>query len=216
MHQAENAVQQSLVAAEEARKAEIIGIQAAEQQVTQAQAAAEKLRLPPDQAQVAAAQAGIAQARAAQARLQPEPTDAQKAIAGSGIAQAQASLELARLNREHAEIRAPFDGIVAAVNIDPGDPSATGSQPAIQLVDVSKLRVEVQISDVDVGRVKVGQATQIHLDSIPDTVFTGKVSYIAPTATSVGTLRTYLVRVDLDTQEGLRAGMSARVDFNAE
>ncbi len=216
MHQAENAVQQSLVAAEEARKAEIIGIQAAEQQVTQAQAAAEKLRLPPDQAQVAAAQAGIAQARAAQARLQPEPTDAQKAIAGSGIAQAQASLELARLNREHAEIRAPFDGIVAAVNIDPGDPSATGSQPAIKLVDVSKLRVEVQISDVDVGRVKVGQTTQIYLDSIPDTIFTGKVSYIAPTATAVGTLRTYLVRVDLDTQEGLRAGMSARVDFATE
>ena len=46
MHQAETAVQQAVVAAEEARKAEVLGIQAAEQQVTQAHAAADKLRLP--------------------------------------------------------------------------------------------------------------------------------------------------------------------------
>src|SRR6185503_16434506 len=104
---------------------------------------AEKLRLPPDKALVAAAQAGIAQARAAQVRLQPDPTDAQKAVASSGIAQAEAALELAKLNREHAELHAPFDGIVAQLNIDPGDPSATGSQPAIRVVDISKLRVEV-------------------------------------------------------------------------
>jgi HlyD family secretion protein len=213
MHQAENAVQQAVVAAEEARKAEVVGIQSAQQQVTQAQAASDKLRLPPDKAQVAAAQAGVAQARAAQARLQPDPSDSQKAIANSGVAQAQASLELAKLNREHAEIHAPFDGVVAEVNIDPGDPSATGSQPAIRVVDVSVLRLEVQISDVDIGRVKVGQAAKIFVDSVPDQVFTGKISYIAPTATAVGTLRTYLVRVSLDHQQGLRAGMSARVDF---
>jgi HlyD family secretion protein len=216
MHQAENSVQQSLVAAEESRKAEIIGIQAAEQQVAQAQAAADKLRLPPDRAQVAAAQAGIAQARASQARILPDPSDSQKAIASSGVAQAEASLELARLNREHAEIHAPFDGIVAEVNIDPGDPSATGSQPAIKVVDVSQLRLEVQLSDVDIGRVQVGQPAKIFVDSVPDQVFTGKVSYIAPTATAVGTLRTYLVRIALDNQKGLRAGMSARVDITPQ
>jgi HlyD family secretion protein len=216
MHQAEIAVQQAVVAAEEARKAELVGIQAAEQQVTQAQAAADKLRLPPDKAQVAAAQAGVAQARAAQARILPDPSDSQKAIANSGVAQAQAGLELARLNREHAEIHAPFDGIVAEVNVDPGDPSATGSQPAIKVVDVSELRLEVQLSDVDIGRVQVGQPAKVFVDSVPDQVFTGKISYIAPTATAVGTLRTYLVRIALDNQQGLRAGMSARVDITPQ
>jgi HlyD family secretion protein len=216
MHQAEIGVQQAVVNADQARKAEIAGIQAAEQQVTQARAAAEKLRLPPDKAQVAAAQAGVAQAQAAQARILPDPSDAQKAIASSGVAQAEAGLELAKLNREHAEIRAPFDGIVAKLNIDPGDPSATGSEPAIQLVDISKLRLEVQISDVDIGRVSVGQQAKISVDSVPDKAYTGKVSYIAPTATAVGTLRTYLVRIDLDDQTGLRAGMSARVDLSTK
>ncbi len=213
MHQAEIAVQQAVVNADQARKAEIAGIQAAEQQVTQAQATADKLRLPPDKAQVAAAQAGIAQAQAAQARLQPDPTDSQKAIASSGVAQAEAGLELAKLNREHAEIRAPFDGVVAEVNIDPGDPSATGAQAAIRLVDVSNLRLEVQISDVDIGRVSEGQKAEIHVDSVPDKVYTGKVTYVAPTATAVGTLRTYLIRIAIDDQTGLRAGMSARVDL---
>jgi HlyD family secretion protein len=213
MQQAEQAVQQAQVAADQARKAEIVGIQAAEQQVTQARAAAEKLRLPPDKAQLAAAQAGIAQAQAAQARIQPDPSDAQKAIAGSGVAQAEAALELAKLNREHAEIRAPFDGLVAEVNIDPGDPSATTGKAAIRVVDVSKLRLEVQISDVDIGKVSVGQKADIHVDSLPDKVFAGTVSYVAPTATSVGNLRTYLVKIDLADQEGLRAGMSARVDL---
>jgi HlyD family secretion protein len=216
MHQAETAVQQALVAAEEARKAEILGIQAAEQQVTQAQAAAEKLRLPPDKAQVAAAQAGIAQAQAGVARIQPDPSDAQKAIAASGVAQAEAALEAAKLNRERAELIAPFDGVVAAVNIDPGDPSTVVGQPAIKVVDVSKLRLEVQISDVDIGKVSVGQKTTIHVDSLPDKTFDGTVSYVAPTATAVGTLRTYLVRVDVADQAGLRAGMSARVDFATE
>jgi HlyD family secretion protein len=213
MKQAELAVQQAVIAAEEARKAEILGIQAAEDQLTQARAAAEKLRLPPDKAQVAAAQAGVAQAQAAQARILPDPSNAQKAIASSGVAQAEAGLELAKLNREHAEIRAPFDGIVAELNIDPGDPSATGGDPAIRLVDVSTLRLEVQISDVDIGRVSEGQQASIIVDSVPDKVYTGKVTYIAPTATAVGTLRTYLIRVAIDDQTGLRAGMSARVDL---
>jgi HlyD family secretion protein len=213
MHQAETAVQQAVVAAEEARKAEVLGIQSAEQQVAQAHAAADKLRLPPDKADVAAAQAGIAQAQAAQARLQPNPSDSQKAIASSGVAQAEAALEAARLNREHAELLAPFDGVVAAVNIDPGDPSTTVGQPAIRVVNISKLRLEVQISDVDIGKVSVGQKATIHVDSIPDKTFDGTVSYVAPTATAVGTLRTYLVRIDVAEQTGLRAGMSARVDF---
>jgi HlyD family secretion protein len=213
LHQAEQALQLAQAAYANARQDEVSGIQAAEQQLAQAQAAVDKLNLPPDSAQLAAAQAGIAQARAAQAKLQPDPTDSQKAIASSGVAQAEAALDLARLNREHAELHAPFDGVVATVNIDPGDPSATGSEPAIKVVDVSTLHVDAQISDIDIGKVQIGQAAEIHVDALPEQVFKGKVSYVAPTATTVGTIRTYLVRVSIDNQSGLRAGMSARVDL---
>lgn len=213
MHQAEQGLNLAQAAFEAAKQNEITGIAAAEQQLAQAQASLDKINLPADSAQLAAAQAALAQAQAAQARLTAAPRDAQKAAAAAGIAQAQAALELAQINREHAEIRAPFDGIVAAVNIDPGDPSTVVGQPAIKLVDVSSLHIDAQIADVDIAKVAVGQAVEVRADAMADKVYKGKVSYVSPTASAIGTIRTYLVRVTIDDQEGLRAGMSARVDI---
>jgi HlyD family secretion protein len=216
LHQAEQAVQLAQQAAEAARQGEISGIAAAEQQLTQAQAVVDKLNLPPDSAQLAAAQAGLSQAQAAQARLTQAPRDAQTAQAAAGVAQAQAAVELAQITREHAEIRAPFDGIVALVNVDPGDPSATVGQPAFKVVDVSSLHMDAQISDIDIAKVALGQAAEVRADARPEMIYKGKVSYIAPTATTVGTIRTYLVRITLDQHDGLLAGMSARVDIATE
>ena len=117
------------------------------------------------------------------------------------------------LVNERAELRAPFDGVIAEVNVDPGDPSSTGTRPAIRIVDISALHVDVQLSDVDIGKVQIGQATQIRSDSVPGKTFTGSIEYIAPTATSVGSIRTFLVRITLDSADGLRAGMNARVEI---
>jgi HlyD family secretion protein len=216
LHQAEQSLQLAQQAAEGARQGEISGIAAAEQQLAQAQASSDKLNLPPDSAQLTAAQAGLAQALAAQAKLTQAPRDAQTAAAAAGVAQAQAALELAQITREHAEIRAPFDGVVAQVNVDPGDPSTTVGAPAIKVVDISALHLDAQISDIDIGQVTVGQAAEVRADARPETVYRGKVSYIAPTATTTGAIRTYLVRVTLDDQAGLLAGMSARVDLTAK
>lgn len=211
--QAQENVALAQAAFDTARQSEVTGIQAAEQQVVQAQSSVDKINLAPDNAQLASAQAAIAQAKAAQARLQPAPTNAQKAQVQAGIAQAEAGLELAKINRERAELRAPFDGLVSTVSVDPGDPSSvSGGGPAIRMVDVAALHVDVQISDVDIGKVSAGQDAEVRVDALPDQVFKGKVTYIAPTATVQGTLRSYLVRVSLDAKEGLRAGMSARVD----
>lgn len=216
LHQSEQSLQLAQQSAEGARQGELNGIAAAEQQLVQAQATSDKLNLPPDSAQLSAAQAALAQALAAQARLTQAPLDAQTAAAAAGVAQAQAALELAQITREHAEIRAPFDGVVAQVNVDPGDPSTTIGQPAIKVVDISALHLDAQISDIDIGQVTVGQATEVRADARPDTIYKGKVSYIAPTATTSGSIRTYLVRVTLDNQAGLLAGMSARVDLTAK
>jgi HlyD family secretion protein len=216
LHQAEQALQLAQQAAESARQSEVTGIAAAEQQQAQAQATLDKLNLPPDSAQMAQAQAGLAQAVATQAKLTAAPRDSQKAAAQAAIAQAQAALELAQIQREHAELRAPFDGVVAQVNIDPGDSSVTTGKPAIKMVDVHALHLDAQISDIDIGQVQLGQVAQVRADAVPEKVFTGKVSYIAPTATTTGTIRTYLVRVTLDKQDGLLAGMSARVDFTSK
>ncbi len=211
---AEEGVRIAQIAYDTARQNEVTGIQAAEQQVVQAQATLDKLQLPPDKDRLAAAEAALAQARANQAKLTGTSREAQVAQAQAGIAQAEAALKQAQINRERAELRAPFDGVVAVVNIDPGDPSTTQG-PAIRLVDVSSLTVEVQISDTDIGRVYLGQAATVVADALPDRKFKGKVSFISPTAIQNGTLRSYKVKIVPDTIEGLRAGMSVRVQLAA-
>jgi HlyD family secretion protein len=213
LRQSEKALELSKLAFDSARQSELTGIAAVEQQARQAELALEKLKLPADRDRVAAAQAGLAQARAAEGRLIPDPRESAKAQAKATIAQAEASLELAQINRERAELRAPFDGIVSAVNIDPGDSAATGALPAIQVVDISQMHVDVQLSDVDIGRVQVGQAAEVRVDSAPGKIYIGRIEYIAPTATAIGNIRTFLVRVELDDLTGLRAGMTARVNI---
>nr|PZN34220.1 MAG: secretion protein HlyD [Chloroflexota bacterium] len=216
LRQAEKAVELAVQAAESARQAEITGVQAAEAQLAQAQLALEKLRQPADEDRLAAAQAALAQAQANRARLLPDPRESQVAAAAAGVAQAEAALTLAQINRERAELFAPFDGVVSIVNIAPGDPSTVVGGPAIQIVDVSRLEVEVPISDVDIARVQVGQKAEVRVDGIPDRTYTGTVSFVAPTATVQGTIRTFLVRITLDDITNLRAGMSARVDILEE
>lgn len=213
---AEQNVEQARVAYEQARQAEITGIQAAEQEIVQAQAALDKLLLPPDQDELAAAESRIAQARAALERLIPNPTQSELNRAAAAVTQAQAQLEQARLDREYAELRAPFGGVVSIVNIDPGDPSSAGGQPVIRLVDISTLYIEVEITDIDIARVSPGQAVRIFADALPGQVFTGNVRYIAPSATVTGNVRTYEVRITPDELEGLRDGMSVRVEFETD
>ncbi|MEN9937850.1 MAG: hypothetical protein RLZZ387_4429 [Chloroflexota bacterium] len=213
LKQAEKAVELAVKAADSARQAEETGIQAAETQLLQAQLGLEKLKLPPDADRLAAAQAALAQAQANRARVIPDPRESQTAAAAAGVAQAEAALTLAQINRERAELRAPFDGVVSIVNVDPGDPSVVQGAPALQVVDVSDLRVEVQISDVDIAQVEVGQAAEVRVDGIGERTFAGEVSFVSPTATNQGAIRTFLVRVDLDDITGLRAGMNARVDI---
>lgn len=208
---AEQRLEQAKLAYEEAQKAEMSGIQQAEQQVIQAEQALEKLLLPPDPDDRAAAEAAVAQAQANLDRLFPNPTAAELDQAAAAVARAQAQLDTARLNRSYAELYAPFAGVVSVVNIDPGDPSGPGGQPVIELVDTSTLYVEASISDVDIVNVSPGQAAEVYVEALPGQVLSGEVSYIAPSATIVGTVRTYEVRIALDTYGQLQDGMSVRV-----
>jgi HlyD family secretion protein len=185
--------------------------------VAQAQANLNKLRGDQRAGQLAAAQAGVSAAQANVARITADPSAATLAGAMAQVQQAEAGLEAAKLNRDKAVLKAPFAGVVSIVSIDPGDGvGQAAQQPAVQIVDVSELRVEVNISDTDVARVREGQPVEVRVDAVPGEVFAGTVSYVAPTATVAGNVRTYQVRVTLERQDGLRSGMSARVNILIE
>ncbi|MGB9738455.1 MAG: HlyD family secretion protein [Chloroflexus sp.] len=234
---AEARYKQAQLAYEQARQNEIDGIAAAEAQVrtarsnlqrlldgptadliaaadaavAQAQATLDRLRGDQRAGALAAAQAGVAAARANLERITAPPTRQNLATVEAALKAAEAALAAAKLNLEKSVLRAPFDGIVARVNVDPGDLAGTGALPAVQIVDDSELHVEAAISDTDVARVREGQSVEVRVDALPGTVFTGTVDFVAPVANTVGNVRTFTVRVKLDKQEGLRAGMSVRI-----
>lgn len=130
--------------------------------------------------------------------------------ARANIERARSNLERALLNREYANLKAPFAGEVAQVNIDVGDSAPTTNMGggAIRLVDLSTLYVELNINDVDIARVSLGQPAVVVANALPGRQYTGKVVFISPTANKIGTVTNYLVKVELDKNElPLRVGM---------
>jgi multidrug resistance efflux pump len=202
------------------RPADADNVALAESQVATARANLEKLTGGQRAGQLAAAEAQVAAAQANLDRLYSDPTASAAAKAEAQVVQAEASLERAKLNREYAEIRAPFDGEVAAINIDPGDTApvnTAGGEAAIRLVDTSELYVEIEVSDADIAQVEVGQKADLFADALPGEQFTGTVSFVSPAATVQGNVTTYKVKIKLDDNDGgLRIGMAVTADLQTE
>ncbi len=122
---------------------------------------------------------------------------------------ARLSLEKARSDLEAATLTAPFDGVVAEVNVSVGGNVSPGV-PAIRLVDTSHFRLSVTVDEIDVAGLEVGLPAEITVDALPDLTLTGTVERIGPAATPEEGAVAYPVVVGLDpTDAPLRAGMSA-------
>jgi multidrug efflux pump subunit AcrA (membrane-fusion protein) len=75
----------------------------------------------------------------------------------------------------------------------------------------------VNLNEVDIAKVKVGQPVRLTLDAYPQASFTGKVRFVAPAAELVGTIKVFKVEIDLnDLAETFRTGMSANVEILGE
>lgn len=145
---------------------------------------------------------------------------ARAAIAGhkAAIAVAQASLRNAQVAVEQTMIRAPFDGVVLTKNANVGDvitpfSSALGSQAAVvTMADMSTLEVEADVSEANLGKVKVGQPCEIQLDALPGQRFRGVVQRMVPTVDRAKA--TVMVKVRfVDADPRVLPEMSAKVSF---
>jgi HlyD family secretion protein len=145
-------------------------------------------------------------------------TEGQIAAAEAQVEQAQVALELAELSLEKATLRAPFDGVVAAVNVTAGEITSAGPLPAVTLLDTSRFHMTVGVDEMDVGWLAVGQTAQVTLDALPDVEITGRVERIAPAATvDAGGVVYYDVIIELDpTYVAIRADMTANVTIVVE
>jgi HlyD family secretion protein len=210
---AENA--NAALAAAEAQLADLfVGPRASDIQAADAAIASAQANVQAAQGNVLSAQANVARAQAAYNRLLEPPTADEIAILEAQVASAETNLALAQLRQEQATIVAPIAGQVANVLINAGE-QATPGAPAMTIVNETAFHITVNVDEIDIDRIAVGQAVDITLDALPGTLVAGTIAEIAPTSASNGGVVTYLVTIniveagDLD----LRAGMSANASI---
>lgn len=111
----------------------------------------------------------------------------------------------------YASVRSPLTGVVLTKTLEAGDYAQDGDE-ILRLGDLNTVEVTVQISELDLSRIRPGQTVQVRLDAFPGESFAGRVSRIAPVADA--TARLLPVEITMDNPEGrISSGLLARVRF---
>ncbi|HEX7787710.1 MAG TPA: efflux RND transporter periplasmic adaptor subunit [Methylomirabilota bacterium] len=169
---------------------------------------------------VAQHQASLAQERAQasaveSAAAQLEVAEAQLVNARAQVGQSEAALGQAQVNLDHTTIRAPVNGVVVSRNVDVGQTVAASLQaPTLFQIaqDLTKMQVDTNVDEADVGRVRVGQAVTFTVDSFPGQTFSGDVVQVRKAPQVVQNVVTYDVVVSAPNPElTLLPGMTANV-----
>ena len=176
--------------------------------LAQAQDAWNLVKNGPDAVQLAILKAQLADAQRKYDQVKNGPSDTDVKSAQARILADQATLSVAQLN-------APFDGTITEVDVKAGDLIKPGGL-AFQIDDLSSLFVDLEVSEVDINKVKVGQMVDVTLDANPGKHYNGKVDQIGLVSkVSVGAVNyTVIVKLtnpDADIRQGMTSSASIAV-----
>lgn len=161
----------------------------------------------------AIAQREVAKAQLESARSQVESSRAQ-------VEQARAGLKVADTNLKYTTIRSPVNGIVISRNVDVGQTVAASLQaPTLFMIakDLTRMQVDTNVSEADIGRVAKDQDATFTVDAYPERTFRGKVLEIRNAPITVQNVVTYDVVIQVDNSDlRLKPGMTANVSVQIE
>jgi len=133
----------------------------------------------------------------------------QKEVAEAGLKQAEAALDMAKTQLGYAKITAPIAGYVSNVAYEIGDMS-TPQKPFATVHQINTVQTKVNVTEKDLGRIKIGQPTEISVEAYPSDVFAGTVVNVSPVIDPM--TRTAQVEINSDNADmRLKPGMFARV-----
>jgi HlyD family secretion protein len=151
------------------------------------------------------------------AKAQIETAKAQLEQARAQAEQARAALKVAETNLRYTTIRSPVNGVVISRNVDVGQTVAASLQaPTLFTIakDLTRMQVDTNVSEADIGSVKLGQEAVFTVDAYPERSFRGKISEIRNAPINVQNVVTYDVVVQVDNPElRLKPGMTANVSI---
>jgi RND family efflux transporter MFP subunit len=130
---------------------------------------------------------------------------------GASLQAAATRLKEARRQLDETVLKAPFSGTVTRVRIQPGEWAVPG-QPAIELTGDGDVELVVEVPESVAGRLSAGQPVQVLLPFAGDRRVPGRIGSVAKAALAAG--RLFPVKVDLDAQAGVGAGLTARLVLN--
>src|SRR6202171_3008448 len=171
---------------------------------------ASQAQLAADQSQIEAAKQTIQSSQA-----QVQVVRSQLSSGRAQERQAQAVLDQAKINLAHTRITAPVDGTVIARRMDVGQTvAASFTAPTIFEVaqDLTKMQLDTNVDEADVGQVKVGQPVRFTVDAFPSQTFQGSVTQMRQAPINVQNVITYDVVVAVPNPDlKLLPGMTANV-----
>lgn len=169
-----------------------IALQAAEQSQTEARTAAQVLRAATEQVR----------------------TEQQAVAAAEGRVVAQQALVAeAKERRSYAKLISPIAGVITEKVTEPGNLLQPGNE-VLKIGDFSRAKVVVQVSELELGKIQLGQSVEVSLDAFPNKKYTGRVIRISPAADT--TARLVPVEVEIPNTDGnIGSGLLARVNFQS-
>jgi len=146
--------------------------------------------------------------------------DSNKAQLGANeaqVAQTEAALKAAEINLRYTKILSPVEGTVVSRNVDVGQTVAASFQtPTLFTIaqDLTKMQVDTNVDEADVGRVALGQDVEFSVDAYPDRVFHGAIAQVRIAPITVQNVVTYDVVIHVDNADlNLKPGMTANVSI---
>ena len=158
----------------------------------------------------------------ARSDLDTADTNRLSAMALLNVAKAQVEQQKAALNQDetnlnYTRILSPVDGTVISRNVDIGQTVAASFQtPTLFSIaqDLTRMQIDTNVDEADIGKIRVGQSVQFTVDAYPDGIFPGRVSEIRNAPTTVQNVVTYDVVVKVANPElKLKPGMTANVSI---
>lgn len=143
------------------------------------------------------------------------------ASAQADLVSKRAALDIARQNLQDATLEAPISGTVISRPITQGQIitsalSANGGTLLMTIADLSRVRMQVTVDEVEMGNVRVGLPATVAVDAFPDRTFNAVVEKVEPQAQVVQGVTFFPVQISIDNKEGLlMPGMNGEVTIKA-
>lgn len=185
----------------------------AEDALQTAQANLAAVQAGPNAAKVQLYTAELEQAQAALEAAQTKLADLLSQPDAASVASAKAAVANAQETADRSRLVAPFSGTILGIYTRVGD-HVSSNTTAIVIADLTSLKIQVSVSEVDVNLIAPGQAVSITVDAAPDDTYTGNVDQLIALGSSSSGVVTFPVIVGIpDPDPALKSGMSAAVNI---